>query len=1382
MLQRQEADRGISQAQRKFENSTVPSHKANNLQIGHLEAAAGLAGVMKSVMMLEHGMIPPNIHFNNPNPKIKFDEHHLQVPTEVMPWPNEGPRRISVNSFGYGGANAHVILDDACSYLDQHRLSGTHVTKSSQVNGASVSSERTASSFCRVFPISANDKEGLGRVKLALAEYLAVKSVQLEGIKERNNFLDNLAFTLSERRSHLQWKTHFIASSLEELLAALAADTTTLPTRPSSRKPRLAFVFTGQGAQWAKMGMDLMQYPVFRDSVEAADRYLQDHLGCTFSAIEELQRGKSTSRLRMPQYSQGLCTVLQVGLVELLESWDIRPVAVVGHSSGEIAAAYCQGSISREDAWRVAYFRGVLSAKLKACGIDGSMMAAGISPEGASDIISKLAPKKVHIACVNSPGSVTLSGDAEAMDVVYDALRERGIFVRKLQVDVAYHSPHMQLVARGYWETIADVETNFSPGKCSMYSSVTGELVQPGELVSAYWVRNLISPVQFATAVQQLATNEKALDLLVEVGPHAALQGPSTQSLQNVGISDLPYHSVLLRNQNGVDTALSLAGSLSAQGYPVRFREFNHTKTRTPRPLVDLPAYPWNHSQSHWAETRVAKEYRLRSLPYNSLLGALTPGFVNGERVWTHRIRLSKQTWLQDHKIQGTAFYPAAGFIASAIEGALSCADDSRTAAGFRLRNIRLSAALGIDEGEEVEYSVSMRPCLSEAQDTQGTSLWSEFNIASCRGEGALVRHCSGLVMVEYDSSIAGQVEEQLTPGNGEMSTVNDDIFYKSLTDVGFHYGPSFQNAKDIRAVGDRGYGTIVIPDLGLDPTPRPHVIHPATLDAIFHLIFGALTGTQDGMTQLMVPKTIDEVVVAADIPYNAGAPLKGFSDITSRGFREVIAELVVGDGSTNTPAVKISGLCLQEVGGHAESLDSQSARSICSSLVWKPSINLLPRKDQERVIKEVCAKPTAGLQKNDLAYQALSELIKLLHHCNPSLSISEAFTRRTDQPILSHLPGLVDVLKTAECTIWCADEQARQVAEETYPESNDVQIELRDLKQSIPLPEAPSPATDLIIMNLDSSSSGDTGRLVRNASEMLVDDGRLCLMVPDNESDTAETWGRSAGLSNWFKITTFENTEGQQLALLLGSKFANLANEHATPPGYDEVVIIHGNRPSQAAKRLSHQLLKCLDSRGCAAVSVPWDDNIQSWTGKPCISLLEVDRAIMDDPTETDFERVKQLMLETTKTLWVSGHGEPSSAIVTGLARTVRNEEPGLAFHTLQFDLSSAQDLSTTAELILHAFLDGSGDNEFMIDNGVINVSRVLEDDATNQQLHLLDPEHNKTLESAVIGQAAQPLKLSIQNAGMLSSLCFDKNSGATTTSLEKDEVEIVVKASSIR
>lgn len=253
-------------------------------------------------------------------------------------------------------------------------------------------------------------------------------------------------------------------------------------------------------------------------------------------------------------------------------------------------------------------------------------------------------------------------------------------------------------------------------------------------------------------------------------------------------------------------------------------------------------------------------------------------------------------------------------------------------------------------------------------------------------------------------------------------------------------------------------------------------------------------------------------------------------------------------------------------------------------------------------------------------------------------------------------------------------------------------------------------------------------------------------------------------------------------MAHLLGSKSADLSNAHSGPQHHDEVVIIQGANPSQAANDLSDQLIRYLDSRGHTAVSVPWDDNTNSWTGKPCISLLELDRAIMDDPSETEFERIKKLVLETTKTLWVSGHDHPSSAIVTELARTVRNEEPGLAFHTLQFNLASSQDLSTTAELILRAFIGGGEDNKFRLDNGVIHVSRIHEDDATNEQPHLLDPLHNKTLSTAVIGKFTEHLKLSIQNAGILSSLCFERDAGTTCTSFEEDELEIVVKASTIK
>jgi acyl transferase domain-containing protein len=208
--------------------------------------------------------------------------------------------------------------------------------------------------------------------------------------------------------------------------------------------PRLASVFTGQGAQWGGMGMELMAYPTFCASVVAADNYLKTELGCPWSAEEELLRPKAQSKLGIAEYSKPFCTLLQVALVDLLQEWSITPTAVTGHTRGEIGATYCLGALSREDAWKVAYYRGVLSTGLQDA--NGSMMAVGMSPEKAGELIDQVAPGEVTVACINWPSSVTLSGDTAGIDQLLAALTKDGIFARKLQVDTAYHSHHMHMV------------------------------------------------------------------------------------------------------------------------------------------------------------------------------------------------------------------------------------------------------------------------------------------------------------------------------------------------------------------------------------------------------------------------------------------------------------------------------------------------------------------------------------------------------------------------------------------------------------------------------------------------------------------------------------------------------------------------------------------------------------------------------------------------------------------------------------------------------------------------------------------------------------------------------------------------------------------------
>ncbi len=480
-----------------------------------------------------------------------------------------------------------------------------------------------------------------------------------------------------------------------------------------------------------------MSYKVFRESVEAADGYLREECECSWSAVEELAKGKATSKLHLAEYSQSLCTVLQVALVELLRSWNISPAAVVGHSSGEIAAAYAIGALSREDAWKAAFYRGLLSSEMKinAPNLNGSMMAAGMSPEQAEEWFSKVTEGQLVVACINSPTSITISGDTAGIDQLLGLLKEAGIFARKLLVDTAYHSPHMQTVAQDYYELLSDITPLAAAGSTTMHSSVTGTLIEADQLGAMNWVRNLTSPVKFSSAVYDMLRpmrgakrlEENAVDILVEVGPHSALQGPATQTLKAHNIINIPYLSVLTRNQSAVETAINLAGGLFAHGYEVNIQEANVDSGRSSvKTLVDLPIYPWKHSQRFWHDSRVEREYLSRERPKHSLLGAPSPSIGERERIWRGFIRLSEEPWIADHKIHGTILYPAAGYLAMAVEAAWQIADPARKIAAYRLRDIQLTSASIMTEDADTECIVQLRPHFAgtETPHQHGLNSW----------------------------------------------------------------------------------------------------------------------------------------------------------------------------------------------------------------------------------------------------------------------------------------------------------------------------------------------------------------------------------------------------------------------------------------------------------------------------------------------------------------------------------------------------------------------------------------------------------------------------------------------------------------------------------
>ncbi|KAG8527705.1 Type I Iterative PKS [Bacidia gigantensis] len=1342
----------------------IGSVKSN---IGHLEAAAGIAGIIKAILTVESGMIPPSINFKKGNPKIKFDEWNLQVARQLTPWPTDGVRRVSTNSFGYGGTNAHAIVDDAASYLQGRGITTSpHITPEDR-------------SRPRLFVLSAQDREGLKRVKEPLAKYAVDKGAKLESDnKGTNEFLSQLAYTLSDRRSQLQWKTYAVASSPDQLAETLNDDENPALVAQSSRQPRIGFVFTGQGAQWPRMGMELMAYPVFRDRVHEADRYLQEVCEWPRSAVEELEKGKSSSQLHLAEFSQTLCTVLQVALVDLLRTWGIVPTAVAGHSSGEIGAAYAMGALSKEDAWRVAYYRGILSTKMKTKSphLKGSMMAASLSPEKAAEWIAKVTEGELVVACVNSPTTVTISGDTTGIEQLLEMLQKEDIFARKLQVDTAYHSPHMQTVASDYYRLLADLVPLDPTGDCTMHSSVEGSIIEPEQLGALNWVRNLVSPVQFADAMYDMLrpvrdgkrADENAVDLLVELGPHSALQGPTTQTLKARNITNIPYQSVVSRNQNAVGTALNLAGALWAQGYEVDIKQVNgDASNQFAAPLFDLPTYPWKHAQRYYNDSRVENEFLHRPRPKQSLIGAPAPAMGEGEYIWRGFIRLAEEPWIGDHQIQGTVLYPAAGYLAMALEAITQIADTSKQISYFRLRDIQLTAAAIISADADVECIVQLRPHLASTRDSSST--WTEFTVTSSPDGKTLVKNCSGLLIVEHEpapGSEAGQEKalklRSLTDHYVEAkasctSQIDSEEFYNDLDTIGLQYGPTFANVREVRNGNGKSYGVVEIPDVPAsipEGCDRPHLIHPGTLDAIFHLAFAAIMG--DDPLTAMVPKSIDEVIVSAYIPWAPGVKLPGFATSAKHGFRELKSDITMLDDNEHLPAVNIRGFLCAEVAGGSAGNTQALPKSITSELVWRPAIDLLPADELQRALA-----PYKGTQK-------VAEYVKLLHHSNPALSVLEI---ANDSSLLAS-GDLSNILSTGEVTITWRDAELKTKLDESAP---DAIIESLDFTEELSSESLKERNYDVVILSDLSSFDSHTETILSNIAKVLKPGGKVCFDADKNA--VAKVQSRS--YAKEIRTKVFHSAEhsyviGQKS---LPSDSSNGTSGHADP---DRITLIQPAKLSNRARAVASDVSTTLQDDGYEIDTFSWGSDVSTLAGKTCISLLELQESILQDLGESDFENIKETLLNSAGVFWVTAFDDPSSSMIDGLTRVVRNETPGLSLRTFHAGGASLSSTPRLAKLISIAFNSESEEDEYSVKDDLLHVSRIEENVALNDQINDLLPGTARNITDMPLKDLQFGVKMSIQTPGMLDSICMVLDESAGTV-LEPEYVEIQVKASSI-
>lgn len=850
--------------------------------IGHLEGASGIAGIVKSIMVLESGIIPPNTNFEKPNARIDLDSLNIRFPLETMPWPTLGLRRASVNSFGVGGSNAHAVLDDALNYLLERGLQGNHRTiKNPPTNTAQnfISPSRNSQSLSipRLLSLSASAKPCLNRSIQAYKAYFERLHIADDALE---TYIDSLAYTLNTRRSALSHKSFCIVSSHEDLCHV---DQKMSKAQNAHDSLVLGFVFTGQGAQWAEMGRELFQYPGFRTSIARCQQVL-DSIGCPWSIEVEILRPGSCSRIDDPEIAQPANTALQIALIDLLDELSVRPAAVIGHSSGEIAAAYATKAMTLSNCIKIAYFRGLcaeeLSKKSPKWG-PGAMLAVGLSAEQTQVYIDRIVKVEISsmlcIACVNSPKSVTVSGRTDQVDVLKSLLEADEVFVRKLRVPVAYHSPQMKEISGSYLEYLHSLSKETLPDRRSdptMISTVTGQLVSVAQLATCdYWVANLESQVQFTKALLGLCTepsrrirkkidcshrSQLGVNALVEIGPHSALQGPIRDTLDTLTWGrDISYFSLLRRKEHAAYSLLDTIGHLYCLGVPVNLAKLNRLNdpiqnSKYHRLLVDLPSYSFDHSTSYWREGRLSKQIRLGGGRLD-LLGKPAADWNPLEARWRHHIQLMEMPWVEDHVITRKLIYPAAGMLVMAIEAAHQIAGPTgnRKISGFELQNVTFQRALTVPrESAGVETSFLLRTLIEDGV----TQPWMEFRLCSYE-DNEWHQNCHGRIKLDYDGPI-DSIQDYWLETHREVvhectNQMSSHSLYSILHRHGYEFGPAFQTVSGGKS-NDRQQA---VADIKVFQGPashpiQPHVIHPTTLDGILQLGIASLVGG-DGQSEM---------------------------------------------------------------------------------------------------------------------------------------------------------------------------------------------------------------------------------------------------------------------------------------------------------------------------------------------------------------------------------------------------------------------------------------------------------------------------------------------------------------------------------------------------
>ncbi|KAI0854080.1 hypothetical protein F5Y00DRAFT_250253 [Daldinia vernicosa] len=799
----------------------VGSVKSN---IGHLEGASGVAGVIKVILALERGIIPPNANFERLNPKIDAEflniKHGLKGNHNTVPEPIQ--RHLHACQIGFGHVNGLRVENEASGTADSAQPNGNehmneanrvdavhnddtvhHVNGSNRGNrnndmnnsshltkaGADAVQQSEDPIETQVLVWSAADESGIGRLKESWAQYFDHLSTSQENNK---TYLRDLAYTLAYRRTHFLWRTFTVAKGRDRMQGLTSQ--LSIPIKAAS-SPSLAFVFTGQGAQWFAMGRELLE------------------LGST----------------------------------------------------------------------------------------------------------------RLEIACVNSPKNLTISGDAAHLDCLQALLDRNRVFARKLKVTVAYHSFQMKEISENYLACLGNL-TSQQPDKSSpiMISSVTGSLIDPHNLSRGeYWVKNMVQPVLFTDALSRLCSQSsssivKKLDgrhhrmvsvnHLVEIGPHAALQGPVRDILRSINQEkNVAYISILRRKVSAIHSTLEAAGRLHCAGYALDLDRVNrpmaagNTSAASPKALSTLPEYDFNHTKEYCQD-------------WNPL-----------QAQWRNIISIAELPWIEDHKINGAILYPAAGMIVKALEAAKQLGESEGEVTGFVLKNISFHSALNIPAASRgIEVDTYLKP--RSKSDPKDSPLF-DFSICTFDGD-KWVENCNGCIQVLYatgDADIDTR-KEQKAWHESHTQTYRDCI-RKCSTSV---------NVRGLYDLLSRcGYEKASI--------AQHHVIHPTTFDGIFQTIFAVYTKGGIETMSTAIPTYIDRLWISAiGLSHPNSDSVQVHVQTQWTGLRETSSNITAFNTSGEKVLIEMKGVRTTIIASaDASEVSEQNVQDRCYNIQWKPDLDL---------------------------------------------------------------------------------------------------------------------------------------------------------------------------------------------------------------------------------------------------------------------------------------------------------------------------------------------------------------------------------------------------------------------------------------------------------